>query len=438
LNNRTFRTNVLLILPLCLMCCGWSVAAYGEDRVITLEEAYRAALGGSELIKIAEEGVLQSEERVDQAWTYLYPRVNAQGAYTRFNKTLPPEGGLFLFQPLGQFQAAVTLQQPLYTGGRTMAALRTAKAMKEVGSNDIKTTRQDLLFRVAEAYYGVLRAQRTVELTRSSLQRMERHQETTRREAETRTSKANQSALLRANSLVSQSRIALIRAQDAVKTAGEKLSLLTGLPQEVRLSEPPRRAPSVETPDELRTKALLNREDLASAKINQKIAAENITITEGGHYPQVSAVAGAQYQNSQPEMMTDATVYYAGLRLQMPLFEGGIMKHETAEAKSRLRQTELNSEFLRKAIGSEVYEGYVNIQTVTAVLATAKQQVEYAKGNFDAVDGLYADGLLPSLSMIDAEQALTMAEREQMNAEYDLQVAILRLHKSTGTLAPEQ
>jgi len=38
------------------------------------------------------------------------------------------------------------------------------------------------------------------------------------------------------------------------------------------------------------------------------------------------------------------------------------------------------------------------------------------------------------LSLIDAEQALSMSERELMNATYDQQLAILKLQKSTGTL----
>jgi outer membrane protein TolC len=76
----------------------------------------------------------------------------------------------------------------------------------------------------------------------------------------------------------------------------------------------------------------------------------------------------------------------------------------------------------------------VNLQTVASVLDTAKLQMDYAKRNFDAVDGLFTEGLLASLSLIDAEQALTFAEREVINATYDREIAILRLKRSMGTL----
>jgi outer membrane protein len=184
----------------------------------------------------------------------------------------------------------------------------------------------------------------------------------------------------------------------------------------------------------LKASALQNRDDYSGSKVNASIASENVTIVQGGHYPQLYAEAGMQYQDSRPALITDASGYYGGLRLQMPIFEGGLMKAEVSQARSKARQAEFASDFIRKSIESDVHEAYVNFQTVTSVLETAKLQMEYAKSNFDAVEGLFADGLAPSLSLIDAEQALNMAERELMNATYDRQVAILRIKKSIGTL----
>ena len=317
------------------------------------------------------------------------------------------------------------------------AALRTAQKMREASSSGLSLTRQDMMLSVAEAYYGVLKAQKSVDISKRSLERMEHHKETTEREAATRKSKANQSALLRANSLVSQARIALVRAQDGLKIAHEKLSLLTKLPKDIQLAEPEQLVQSSESLENLQKTALSNRADYATSRINKNIADENVTIVQGGHYPQLSALAGAQYQESQPAIFTDATTYYAGLRLTVPIFEGGLMRAEVSEARSKVRQAELSSDFLRKSIESDVEEAYVNLQTVTSVLETAKLEMDYAKGNYEAVDGLFSEGLLASLSLIDAEQALTMAERELMNAAYDRELAILRLRKSIGMLGKE-
>ncbi len=429
--------RILYAFVFTLACIVSAVQAQAGDRVYTLEDAYKAALGTNEMVKIAEEDVAQSDDRVDQAWTYLYPRLIAQGAYTHFNEELPPGGGLFLFQPLDQYQAALVLTQPLYTGGRTLAALRTAKKMRESSNSSLLLVRQDMMLNVAEAYYGVLKAQKTVDISKRSLERMEHHRETTEREAATRKTKANQSALLRANSLVSQARIALVRAQDGLNIGRDKLSLLTKLPADLQVMEPPQVDQPSGSLEDLQKIALANRDDYMNAKMNKNISEENVTIVRGGHYPQLAAVAGAQYQDSRPAIFTDSTTYYAGLRLTIPIFEGGLMNAEVAEAKSKVRQAELFSNFLRQSIDSDVHAAYVNLQTVTSVLETAKLEMDDAKGNYDAVESLFSEGLLASLSLIDAEQTLTMAESELMNATYDRQIAILRLRKSIGLLGKE-
>jgi outer membrane protein len=273
-----------------------------------------------------------------------------------------------------------------------------------------------------------------VDISKRSLERTEHHKQVTEREAATRRTKANQSALLRANSLIAQAKIALVRARDGLKVARDKLSLLTKLPPDFQVAEPAQLEQPSERLENLQKMALSNRDDYANSRTNRTIAEENVTIVQGGHYPQLSAEAGVQYQDSRPATALDSTNYYAGLRLQVPIFEGGLMKAEVSEARSRVRQAELASELLRATIESDVHEAYVNLQTVASVLDTAKLQMDYAKRNFDAVESLFTEGLLASLSLIDAEQALTFAERELMNATYDREVAILRLKKSTGTL----
>ncbi|MEK6744418.1 MAG: TolC family protein [Nitrospirota bacterium] len=424
--------ELIVSIVIFLTMSGNAMAA--EQAVYTLQDAYSAAITSYEGIKISEEGVVQADSRVDQAWTYIYPRLTAYGAYTRYNDTLPPNGGAFLFQPLGQTQASLVLTQPLYTGGRTLAALRAAKTMQESSRSVLTSAKQEIMLGVADAYYAVIKAQRIIEVSKASLGRMERHKKVTEREASTRRTKVNTSSLLRANALVEQARINLIRAEDGLKIARRKLGLLTRLPENSVFAEPSPLTEPQGTVESLMETALKYRDDYTSSKLNTQVAKEYVTITEGGHYPQVYAEAGLRYQDSSPATMMDATTYYGGVRLQIPIFEGGLMKAEVSEARSKQRQAELSAVLFRRNIENEVQEAFINCQTINAVLDTAKRQFEYAKGSFDAVESLFAEGLTTSLSVIDAEQGLFLAERELTAAAMDQQLAILRLQKSLGVL----
>jgi len=405
-----------------------------EEKVYSLQDAYQSVIGTNEILKIAEEGISQSEFRVDQAKTYLYPRIVARSAYTKYNDTLPPGGGPVIFQPSGQFSAALVVTQPLYTGGRTFAALRTTEKMLDQSKKGLTVAQQDIMLKVTEAYYGVLKAQKSLEISRRSLDRLERHKKVTEKEAAARMTKANVTALLRAKTLENQAQIGIVRAADGLQIAREKLSMLTKLPADAKFKEPDPLPVPAENLEKLKTAALAEREDYASAKLSQGIATENITIVRGAHYPQIYAEAGITYLSSDPTTLLDATSYYGGLRLQIPLFEGGLMRAEVAEARSKLRQADLATTLLQRSIESEIYEAFTNLRTTASVLDTARIQLKYAKENFEAVEGMFAEGLVNSLSLIDAEQALSSSERELMIAAYDQQVNIQRLRKSIGIL----
>jgi outer membrane protein len=294
-----------------------------------------------------------------------------------------------------------------------------------------------MLLDVAGAYYGVLKAEKFVEKSRASLKRMQHHLAVTEREASTRRTKANISSLLRARTLVSQARITLTRDENSVRIARQRLGLLSRIPEDAALAEPaPEQAPG-ETFDELKAAANVNRDDLASTKLNEKVAEENVTLVKGGYYPQAYAEGALQYVDSHPATMTDGTTYYGGVRIEVPIFEGGLMRSELSEARSRRRQAELAVQYQQRAVETDVYEAYVNYQTVSSVRAAAQLQYNDARSNFDAVEGLFGQGLVSSLGLIDAQQALFLSERELVNATYDEQLAILRLRKSTGTLGKE-
>jgi outer membrane protein len=130
----------------------------------------------------------------------------------------------------------------------------------------------------------------------------------------------------------------------------------------------------------------------------------------------------------------DATTYYGGIRVQIPVFEGGLMRSEVAEARSKVRQAEYAAELLKRSITTEVQEAFVNYRSLTTVLETAKEQYQFSKDNFDTIEQLFAEGLVPSLSLIDAQQGLLSAEQQLINARFEQQVAIIRLQRAQGIL----
>jgi len=72
-----------------------------------------------------------------------------------------------------------------------------------------------------------------------------------------------------------------------------------------------------------------------------------------------------------------------------------------------------------------------NVERLTKQL---RARVEYAANNYKAVSKQFEYGLANSIDVMDANTLLVNTERELANAQYDYQLAVLKVRRSTETL----
>ena len=125
---------------------------------------------------------------------------------------------------------------------------------------------------------------------------------------------------------------------------------------------------------------------------------------------------------------------YGVLRLDLPLFEGGLRRAEVREAEARKRQADLSFADVQKTIGLQVAEAYLNVETQKGVLQSLTDQVTFARENFVMVEKQFRFGLASSLDVLDANTLLVTSERELSRARYSYQFAIVQLRRATGSL----
>src|SRR5581483_1720650 len=216
--------------------------AIAAERVVSLEEAYRAARVNSERIGIARETVTQAEKEKDRAKSFLYPKLTANLSYLRrpnavstfFGETVPEFGVLL---PEREEQFNLVLEQPLYVGGRASATYRIAKMQIKGERLGLDLTTEGLLFDVAQTYYEALKAGKNILIEEGEVARLEAH----RRDAEKRfrVGESTRSALLRAEAELSNANAKLIRAKNQKTAMIDQLSMLAGIPGPFDLADPP-------------------------------------------------------------------------------------------------------------------------------------------------------------------------------------------------------
>jgi outer membrane protein len=399
------------------------------QEVVTLEDAYRSAMIESEQIGISRENLVQAEREIDRARSFLYPSINTEASYLRRSEERQGPFGVLL--PESQKQFNLTIEQPLYTGGRASAAYRSAKWGVKGGRLDLNLTTENLLFDVARAYYEALKAQRTVEIEENEVKRLEAHL----RDAEKRfrVGEAIKTVVLRAEAELADARARLIRARNDQETTKDQLALLARIEGPFSLAEPPSLTLSEKSEAEWVKTAQDRRSDLAIQSTNIKISEEQITIAKGTFFPSLSLQGRYNWIDQNPETSFLTTNDRSAIiSLSFPIFEGRLRVAELAQARSRHRQQLLQKEFLSDQISVEVRRSLLNLTALTSQVDVLKAQVAFARENFALISRQFAVGLATNIDVLDANATLISAERQLTNTTYDREVAILQVEKAVG------
>lgn len=407
----------------------------------SLTELYKLALERSETIQIAREEIYLSEQERDKALAGLLPTLSTFGSHTRYNEE--KRSSTSILQPEYSTSWGLKLDQSLSLSGREFTSHRISKRGIIKNRYDLDKVKEEYLLNVAVAYYDVIMAKKALDIASANVERLTKHRDA----ANTRLTvgEVTKTALLRAEAELSGAQSEVIKAENNLKSAKANLSKIVGISGDYDVKESSQS--QVHSPqsltadcrqttiDCLKTIALSERAELKALIIEKKIAEDKITYAEGSYWPSLSLEGVYSRDEEHPSSayaIKETT--YGTIKLNFPFFEGGLRRAEVREARARLRQTEYRLSDLGKTINLEVETAYLTVLTESGILKKLEAQVEYARDNFNAVSRQFEYGLANSLDVMDANTLLVTSERELTNARFNYQLAILKLHRATGTL----
>ncbi|TEA78297.1 TolC family outer membrane protein [Allopusillimonas ginsengisoli] len=305
---------------------------------------------------------------------------------------------------------------------------------------------QDLILRVAQAYFDVLAAQDTLRALQAEKDAIQTQLQAARQgfelgsttitdtyEAQARLDLVNASELQARNILqVSEDILASIIA--------ERPRTLAELRPDARLPAPEPNQLDAWTAQSVQANLTVARAELAA-----KIVEKQIDIAKSGHYPtlQLQAQTGSAsnrgiYSNTgNPDPGPRSLDSAIGLQLSIPLFAGGGISSEVREQASRLQQARYELENAkRQAIQStqQYFSGVTSGRAQVEVLRAAEQS---SLASLQANRTGYEVGVRVNIDVLNAQQQLYETQRSLARARYDTLMSSLRLKASSGILTDE-
>ena len=415
-----------LILALGWVFCGGASAA-------TLSEVYRDALGYDAQYASARASYRAVQEKLPQARAGLRPNVSAD-AYVRRNdieSTLP--GGDARFTSDGMSASAA---QPLFRW-QNWVQYEQAKLQLSIGENQLKLAEQDLILRVARAYFDVLQAQDNIAFIQAQKAAISEQLASAKRNFEVGNATVT-------DTHEAQARYDLATAQEIAAQNEREIRLRT-LQRLVGKSPTPLAAlgdkATMPLPEPIGIDAWVERASTQNLQTRiqrdlKLIADREIERNRAGGYPTLDAVASYSVNNNQNfgSMQVDTRNAVVGLELAVPIYQGGILSSKVREAVANQDKARFDLENAHREAGLQASQAYLNVANGEAQVKALEQARISTQAQLDSTKLGLQVGVRTSLDVLNAQQQVLSAQRDLAAARYNFILAGLNLQAAVGEL----
>ncbi|MDR2637580.1 MAG: TolC family outer membrane protein [Zoogloeaceae bacterium] len=397
-------------------------------------EAYRRAQDFDAEYSAARAMLEAGRERLPQARAGLLPSLTLSGNATRYDDSIRANG-LTETARYSRRAYALTLSQPLfrwqnlieYEQGKISVALSEARFMQ---------SGQDLILRVAEAYFAVLNAQSDLAATRTQKEAIAQQFEQARQYYEV-------GAATIVDTSEAQSRHDLVLAQEIageneLEVCREALRVLIGeAPMALAPLDPEKPLPPPQPAQMAPWVEAAQKDNLAVqiAAYNDDLARREVDRAKAGHYPTLDIVAnvgGSRSTESGARVKSETGDI--GVQLNLPLFTGGYVSSQAREAVANqqaalalLEAARRNAMLSARQNFLGVVNGLARIRALKAALASSLTSLEHNKTGYEV-------GVRINIDVLNAEQQVFTTRRDLARAYHDTLLARLRLKGAIGTL----
>lgn len=414
----------------------WAVALPAQ--AIDLLQAYRDALASDPVYASARYSRDAGEEKITQGRAGLLPQVGLSGNYTRNAADLD----------LGRTTSSSHTNSSGYTLSLTQPLLRWAnwegyeegKLSAAASEAQFAQAQQDLIVRVAQAYFDVLASQDALASVQAQMTAITEQLASARRNFEIGTATIT-------DTHEAQSRYDLALAQQAAATndlavkraaleqvIGVAPGALSTLKAGLKLAPPePARI------DDWVGSAQSRNYGVTAQQLSLEIAQREIRRNQAGHAPTVDLVASRSHLNQNGPSLTIPTGVVAdqtsiGVQWTIPLFSGFAVTSKVKESIALADKARADLENARRTAAQNARQAFLGVANGLAQVKALEAAEASSKLALESNQLGYEVGVRINIDVLNAQQQLYATRRDLAKARYDTLVNGLRLKAAASVL----
>ncbi|RZI41401.1 channel protein TolC [Herbaspirillum sp. HC18] len=407
---------------------------------IDLVQVYREALANDAPYASARAQQVAGQERAPQGRAGLLPTIGVGGSYSRsaFENTVL---GVKTDRDFNTQAYTVSLSQPLFrlANWETYQQGKLSVALSEA---QFAQAQQDLIVRVAQAYFDVLAAQDTLESVQAQKVAITEQLASAKRNFEVGTTTITDTHeaqsrydLAVAQEFAAQNDLEIKRTalqQIIGKPAGALATLRAGLKLNV---------PDPANIDKWVQSAEQQNYGVVGQQFALEIAQREIKKSRAGHYPTLDLVASRTHANQTGSALSPigsvGNTDTVGVQWNIPLFAGFAVDSRVRETIALEDKARSDLENARRVATQGARQAFLGVNAGLAQVRALEAAEISSQSSLDSNRLGYQVGVRINIDVLNAQQQLYSTRRDLAKARYDTIMNGLRLKSAAGTLKEE-
>lgn len=421
------------------LCLGMATVASAAD----LLEIYRMAQSADAQYAAARAAWSAGQEKLPQGLSGLLPSATVSANTQNNDREIRSRDPLTaaVNSRFNSNSVALSVSQPLYRP-QNFAAYEQSKSQVEQSDAVFAQAAQDLLLRIAQAYFDVLLAQDTIVFAQAQLVAIGRQLEQAKRNFEvgTATITDTHEAQSRYDLTVSLE----ITAKNDLEIRKRFLELIIGRPAPGLAPLGPRfnpRFPEPNNPAAWVDIAGANNLQVRASQAGLEFATKEVERNRAGHRPTVDAFA--TYSDAGNGLGTvgisgtDTTTRVIGLQLAIPIYQGGLVSSRVREALANEEKARQDLENARRTAQLTAQQTFLGVASGVSQVKALEAALVSSQSSLDSTRLGQEVGVRTVIDVLNAQQQLSQTRRDLAQAKYNYIFALLRLKSASGQLTEE-
>lgn len=438
-----------------------SIAAGPASAQEGLLEIYQRALMNDPVIREAEANFLATSEVRGQARSSLLPNISLSGStsdsYSRNpNPPLDFETGfpsvIFSDSESDSESSGLNLNisQTIFDWGQILSFKQADKTIAQAEAN-FASSQQDLMIRVATAYFNVLAAGDNLASDIAAREALAQQLEQTQRRFDVgliaiTDVQDSQAGYDQAAALVIASERTLATSLESLREIID--DYVTDL--ESPIDDLPLLTPNPADVEAWVTAAQGQNLSLVASRIGATIAEDEIKISRSARFPtlRLQASAGDSRSTSTqttntfgggsittPPSDSDRESHNLSLNLSVPVFNGGLNRSRIEQSVYRHRAAIESLERVARQTERLTRDAYLGVTSEISRVGATRQALESARTALLATQAGFDVGQRTGVDVVNAQNTVRRAETTYLAARYEYLLNLLRLKQAAGSLS---